>query len=265
MYEPGCDVVVVSYRTPADLADFLASLEAHPPTGPWSVQVVNVDPRQEDNDVAEQWCARHPDRARHFTFGTNVGYAVACNAAAARGNHEVLAFFNADVVLTAGAIDACHQALLANPARGVVGPRQVDELGRITHAGIFGTLAAPRHRGWMEQTDAYTDVRDDAVTVSGAAYFVRRSLWDELSACPIYQAVAPEAEGAFLPTAFAWEETWASYHAHAHGWLVCFLGTATVLHRWNRSVKTNGLPAGVLAESQAYFRRACASHGLDHD
>lgn len=200
MYEHGIDLVVVSYRTPGDLAAFLGSLEAHRPTVPWSVTVVNVDPLADDKAVAVEWVERHP-QAAGIAFDHNVGYARACNRGAQLGRREVVAFFNADVRLTPNALDECYWALKSDPAWGILGPRQVDDDGRLTAAGIVGTNEAPRHRGWHERdVGQFRDVRDDVVTVAGSAYFVRRDVWDRLRHDPLYQEVSGGAEGAMLPT-----------------------------------------------------------------
>lgn len=208
--EPGVDVVVTNYRTAGDLSAFLASLHGWEPEVPHDVVVANVSPTRRDVQVASAWLEA-PGRERRTVvpFADNVGYARACNRGASLGRREVVALFNADVRLTPGALDTCYDALIAHPSWAILGPRQVDDEGRLTAAGIFGTNTAPRHRGWHEvDRGQYTDVRPDAVTVSGAAFFVRRAVWDELTACPIFAATAePPPEGAFLQTPHYYEET----------------------------------------------------------
>lgn len=258
----GIDAVVVNYRTPADLERFCASFPTDASAG---LVIVNVCPGPDDLAVARRWQGRLG--ASLVSFADNVGYARAVNRAATLGRREVLAIFNADIVLTPGALHACHRALMDQPGWGVLGPRQVDDRGRFTHAGIFGTGDAPKHRGWHEaDRGQYRDVVP-AVTVSGAAYFIRRDTWDELTRCPTYRNHI-DAEGAFLPTVFYFEETFCSYHAAAHGWEVVYFGEATVTHTWHAAVRATASEdwaARQWVESRAMFRAACDAHGIARD
>lgn len=259
------EVIVVSYRTPDDLFAFLASLDAIQDEIEFSLTVVNVDPTDDDKDVAAR-----ANLDRYIEFPTNVGYATAVNEAASMSESPYLGIFNADVELWPGVLARCVEALEQNPTWGVVGPRQVDESNLITCAGTFGTLAEPKMRGWHEfDQGQYNDVRDDAVHVSGSAMFWRREAWDELTECPIFQSVAPGAKGALLPTKHLFEETAALYHCTMHGpqsgWRVAYLGTACCIHRWHRASPVGGFADQLYPESQAYFREFCDAHALPHD
>lgn len=254
------DLVVVNYKTPADLEDFLGSLDRFVPLMAASLTVVEVD--DEDYEHTFTWAG-----GTGTTIGVagNVGYGRACNMAAARGHGSVIAFFNADVLVTPESIDLCYRALTTHPDWGILGPCQVNEANRIRHAGIFGTLAQPVHRGWNEiDHGQYVDVRD-AITVSGSAFFVRRHVWEQLTECPLYQDVAQGAEGAFLPTPHYYEETWAAYHAHAHGHRVIYYGPVTMIHKWHRASPMGGWAEEQMPISRELFREACQHHGIDHD
>jgi GT2 family glycosyltransferase len=254
------DIVVVNYHTLGDLQQFMDTLKRYPPTSPWTVTIVDVETQQ---------------REEHFSWGdgdgttlgaaTNIGYAKACNLAAARGSDEIIALFNADVEVTPGSLDICVSALAGHDNWAILGPCQIDSNNRIRHAGIFGTDVAPRHRGWGEvNRGQYGDVRE-AVTVSGSAFFVKRKVWSELTDCPAYQEAAPEAEGAFLPTPHYYEETWASYHARAHGYQVTYFGAATMIHKWHRASTVGGWAEQQIPISRRMFRHACNIHGIGHD
>lgn len=254
--------VVVNYRTPDDLSAFLQSFAEHPPVGTWELTVVNVAPKPTDRQIAAEWAERLP--LRIVDHDTNVGYALACNYAASDAKGDAFAFFNADVRLTAGALETCSRALLAHDDWGVLGPRQIDDHGRFTHAGIFGTNSAPIHRAWHSRDQgAYRDVKE-AVTVSGAAYFIKRNAWEELTNCPTYQKLHPGA-GAFLPTQHYYEETWVSYHARAHGWKVMYFGEATIVHQWHKASPLGGHADQQMTPSRVLFRQACDAHGIDRD
>lgn len=264
--EPGVDIVITNYRTPGDLERCLDSLDAHWPDTPITVYVMQVDPNPEDVVVSGEWVADHPHQAVHRVRTTNVGYARACNFGAFLGDREVIGLFNADVEFTAGVIDECHAALFKEESWAVLGPRQVDGHGRLTSAGIFGTLGQPAHRDFHRRDRGqHIDIRDDAVSVMGSAYFVKRAVWDELTTCPLYQAVAPDAEGAFLPTQHYYEETYCSYHAQAHGYKIVYFGPATMIHRWHRASPLGGSADKLMGESKKFFREACELHQIPHD
>ena len=254
--KPGVDVVVVNYHTPSLLEAFLRSNEKYgmPES---DLFVAQVEPTPADLSVGSPG-------AYVFTHETNVGYAAAVNHAAAYGDREFIAVFNADTELLPDTLSTCLLALQANPSWGVLGPRQVDGHNRLTHAGIFGTLERPAHRAWRHaDSEAFADVCE-AVTVSGSAYFARRFMWNELSTCPIYRRIYPDVQGAFLPTQHYYEETWCSYHAHAHGWKVVYYGPARMIHHWHQSSKVGSIERE-MKRSQMMFRHACDSHGIPHD
>ncbi|MGZ4453130.1 MAG: protein kinase domain-containing protein [Nocardioides sp.] len=268
-YRAGVDAVVVNYRTPEDLEGFVASLAEHSDGVDVSLVVANVAPRQGDLEAGERalGLARDGLAIRHLVFEDNVGYARACNAGLLGGTHDVIGLFNADVRLTADALATLARVVRENPTWGAVGPRQVDQLGRITSGGTLGTNEQPKQRGWrQDDIGQFSDIREDAVAVAGSAYLMRRGVWEELSACRAYRRVAPGAEGAFLPTRLFYEETFCSYHATAHGYRNVYYGPVQIIHTWHGSIDSNDAPAtDLFAESREYFRRACDAHGIAHD
>jgi GT2 family glycosyltransferase len=280
---PGVSAVVINYRTPSDLSDHLesiytVSLSCGDDRFLDSITVVNVDPGEDDIDVAEMWCSRinrvRPDLAAYMFVPWNCGYAFACNMASRYGNGGVLAFFNADTTFSEPVFSECYEALATNPTWGILGPRQIDETGAITHAGIFGPDAKPQIRGWKSRSQAYDDVRSDCYSVSGSAYFVKRKVWDQLTGCETYRrSVTAYCDrnlatplGAFLPTRHYYEETYCSLHARAHGWKVAYLGTATMIHKWHKASAVGGYAdRRLLPESREIFRQVCSEHGIVHD
>lgn len=263
--------VVINYKTPQDLFAFCASYDGGKDD---ELFVVNVDPDPDDAHVAAEWVAKLG--AHYIEFQENVGYAKGVNRAMQMARGDVFAIFNADVILRPGALHECAGALLSQPSWGVLGPLQVDEQGRCTHPGIFGTPERPEWRpgGWLNRVKPeWREVRDDAVTVMGSAYFVKREVWRELTGCPIYQEFCREekliAEGAFLPVFLTYEETWCSYHASVgHGYKVVYYGLCEIVHKWHGSVKKNkkdGAFSQAFVESQKVFRKACEKHGIPHD
>lgn len=260
----GVDVIVVNYRTPTHLRAFLDSLKEHSPSVPWSLTVVNVDPRPEDVSAGlslTPWTVPF----NHIETLENVGYARAVNTASRHTNQDVLAIFNADTTLTAYALDDCYAALTAANHKdwGILGPRQVDRRSRITHAGIVFRHGYQIERGWREPDGPeFRDVRE-VESVMGSAYFIKRETWNALTNCEIYQSFCI-AEGAFLPTQHYYEETFCSIHARHHGWKVIYYGPVLIGHEWHTSSPVGGqIDRKIRPESKKLFVAACDAHGID--
>jgi GT2 family glycosyltransferase len=251
------DVVVVSYRTPHDLEGFCSSYARHHFPG-CTLTVVDVDPEVEPNSpwfeqVVDSWIVTHE----------NVGYGKACNMGAAKGTNPVILLANADTLLTADGMHRCFSALMEHDDWGVLGPRQVNRDGQITAGGIFGHPQSPSLRGWNEyDCGQFSDIRDDALSVSGALYFIKRSVWDELTNCEIWQQYSPGIEGAFLPTPHYFEEMTCSVHARGHGYKCVYYGPVQMVHFWHQASPHGGWADQQFSISQHMHREFCALHGL---
>lgn len=243
------DVVVVNYRTSKELEDFCSSYERHHFEG-CTLTVVDVDPFD------------HRQLNDRIMLPENVGYGRACNIGGQHGSNDVVLLANADTFITEGSLEHCYKALLSHDDWGVLGPRQVNEHGQITAGGIFGHPAQPSQRGWNEyDVNQYADVRDDALTVSGSLYFIKRKVWQELTDCSIYQEYQPGAVGPFLHTPHYFEETACSYHARAHGYKCVYYGPVQMIHFWHRASPHGGWADHQFAHSQAMHREFGAKHG----
>lgn len=269
--KPEINLVAVAYNAPMETDRFLSSVISHADV-PFTLTVVENDsPDERVMSVLNDYFSG--DRFRQNPFmraycisrsGKNVGYARACNAGAREGNAPYIALLNCDIEFTEGALSSIVKFMDDNPDVGVVGPRTVDSTGRLTHGGIFTNTVSRRdeHRFWLAHDWGQASDVLDVPTVSGATYFVRRSMWKELTDCVDYATVAPGAEGAFLPTKHFYEETWCSYHARAHHWRVVYLGTVRMIHQWHRSSPIGSVTLG---EAEEYFRKACEAHGIGLD
>jgi GT2 family glycosyltransferase len=193
---------------------------------------------------------------------TNVGYARAINHGVSLGTAPYVAALNTDVqFLQEDAAQTCVAFLDRHEDVGIVGPRTVDEFERFTHAGIIASGSmTEQHRYWLHHDVGQASDVLDVPTVSGATYFFRRRMWEQLTDCPLFRQVAPEAEGAFLPTRHFYEETYCSYHARLHDWRVVYLGTAKMIHLWHRSSTVGSQD---ILGPRAYFLRALEAHGLE--
>jgi GT2 family glycosyltransferase len=250
------DVVVVNYHTPDLLLDFINSYHWARFEG-CTLTVVDVDTGAGNSVAVEE--------RDMVTIGVhdNIGYARACNQGALNGENDVILLANADTLLKPGGLKECHDALISVDDWGVLGPRQVGRHNQITAGGIFGTDTNIGQRGWNEPDNGqYSDIRDDAKSVSGSLYFIKRKLWEELTNCPSYQEFTGGAQGAFLPTNFYYEETACSYHARAHGYKIVYYGPVQMIHYWHQS-HPHGDWADMQAESSKQMMRAfCRAHGI---
>lgn len=252
------DLIVVNYRTYDLIDSFLRSWRAFKPQT--SSRVILVD-----NDTSGRDLYKLDTKdIEVYPFRENLGYAGGCNFGASLGDSDYVGFFNSDTrFVDAECVDRCVRYLEDNPDVAVVGPLQYSTDGRVTHGGIFGTQAKPRPRGFKSlYPSQFTDVQD-AVAVSGSAFFMRRSIWDEMQLCPIYRESFPKAMGAFPPFPHFYEETLYCYHVFAHGYRCVYLGEAEMIHEWHKSS-----PVGSQSQNakvgREMFNKFCDDHSIPH-
>ena len=254
----GMDLVVVNYKTPGDLEEFCRSYQEYPASIPTNLVIVNQDPEDADHEVGAAYADVHLPQANNY-------YSGAANVGAAHGDSEIIGILNADTRLLSGTLDIVYGQMMANDDWGVAGPLQYDDRGKVTHGGIFGSLQQPEHRGWHKPIAKRLRENEEAVTVSGSAYFIKRSVWDELTNCEVYRDLYPDVKGAFLPTTHYYEETWCSYHTQAHGYKVVYLGEAEMIHKWHQATPIGGWHDRQMPESRKMFREMCDHHGIPRD
>lgn len=272
------DLCTVNYQT-KDLLDrqIRTLLSDAPPEGerPWKLHV--ADNEGNDDSRAYLYNAHTPE---NVFYNKNIGYARACNQLAHVGDGDIIGLLNADVWLTTSDVVAIQQSFDEDPDMHIMGPKQLDESGRITHAGIVGTNTAPRHRGWHMPDPENMQFRDKipVVTASGSAYFVRRSTWDALTNDEEYVLLvkdfvdqgllkedALQYPGAFIQTPHYFEETFCSYFAKHRGYGVYYDGRITIGHSWHASHEKNSEVDRGWQISQNIFRQACDRLGIEHD
>lgn len=251
------DVVVVNYHTPDDLDRFIKSYHNSKFDG-CTLTVVDVEVESEPT--------LRPNCDFHSMFRTNVGYGYACNSGAASGTNDVILLANADTLLNTKMYE-CYNALMAYHDWGVLGPRQVNFKNKITAGGIIGPPQSPRQRGWNElDVGQYSDIITDASFVSGALYFIKRSVWQELTNCSVWRKFHEDREmychGAFLATPHYYEDTVCSYHARAHGYKCVFYGPVQMIHEWHQASPHGGWADQQFAASRQMARDFARLHGI---
>jgi hypothetical protein len=114
-------------------------------------------------------------------------------------------------------------------------------------------------------------IRDDAVSVSGAAYFVRATVWEDLLSCRAYKAACASVFpgvpvlGPLLPTQHYYEEMFCSLHARSHGSKVVYDGTLHMYHEWHKSSPIGGERDLDMPRVLQQFRAACDLCGIEHE
>ena len=143
MKPKGIGIAVISYHSTKDLRLSFQSFNASDVSVPVKLTVSLVDCGEiELKDTLQLIRAFHLEDVSTVVpyRGLNVGYGHASNDTATLWDEEptlrTYAFFNADTELRPGVLEGCDALLWSRPDYGVVGPRQVDRQGLITHAGI---------------------------------------------------------------------------------------------------------------------------------
>ena len=261
------DLCVVNYNTRPLLNRFLDCLhhDLHQVEKVWNLYIADNNSPDDSVDWLKYNFSRY--KINKFYDNENIGYSSACNQLAATGNGKIIALLNADVWMSS--LDLCkiEKIFNDNPDIHILGPKQRDESGFITHAGIIGTNTAPKHRGWREHDtkDILYKDRIPCVTVSGSAYFIRREVWNALWNDKQYREMFPGATGAFLPTPHYYEETWCSYFARHRGYNVVYDGSISIGHSWHKSSNVGGEADSKFSISREIFRKACDTIGIERD
>jgi GT2 family glycosyltransferase len=269
------DLCVVNYNSTKELKRLLDTLHSDI-NGPNGALVKNWNMYISDNDSSDDFVLWYKDNHYKYCIDNlflnhNIGYSQACNYMASRSSADIIALLNADVWLTTQDCLQIESIFANNEDIHILGPKQRDENGYITHAGIIGTNSAPKHRGWHQHDaeDLLFKDRVNCVTVSGSAYFIRRQVWNEMTNHNRYRELYPQAIGAFLPTPHYYEETWCSYFARHLGYNVVYDGSVSIGHSWHASSPKPGQgyshADAQFPKSREIFRQACDYMGIERD
>ena len=261
------DLCIVNYNTRHLLNRFLDCLhnDLHLVEKQWNLYIADNN----SSDDSQEWLKLNNNRYHidDVRFNDNIGYSAACNQLASMGSSEVICLLNADVWMDSYSVNAAMNSFYENTVIDILGPKQRDENGFITHAGIIGSNTAPKHRGWKEHDPNDILYRDivECVTVSGSAYFIRRDVRDSLTNDKQYRQMYPHATGAFLPTPHYYEETWCSYFARHRGYKVFYDGSISIGHSWHKSSSVGSEADSKFPVSRDIFRKACDFIGIERD
>lgn len=275
------DLCVINYKTPLAINKFFQTLKPGYDTSLCKLYIMDNHSEDDSLTVIGREMSSGLFEGGFSPSEFNFGYAYGANYLALQGEGNIIGILNADVWLTCKDVALIEDHMMRENI-DILGPKQRDESGNITHGGIFGSNSQPTMRGWHESDPSDTKYRDvvDAVTVSGAAYFIKRDVWEFMTSHPDYLKVlemliedediprwrAPERiRGAFLPTAHYYEETWCSYFARHLGFRIVYDGRISIGHSWHASSPVGGAADMKFRESKYIFNKACDFLGIEHD
>jgi N-acetylglucosaminyl-diphospho-decaprenol L-rhamnosyltransferase len=236
---PRLSIVVLSWNTRELLAACLASLRAV--SGELPLQLIVVDNASEDGS-ADMVAERFPE-AHLVRNPRNDGYAIGNNLGAALARGEHLLLLNSDTEVAPGVLPALVAFLDSHPGHGACAPRLVHPDGTpqrscktfptLRTAVFFDTIfdrwfPGNRVLPWyfMKSFDHLSS--RDVDQPPGAAFLVRRALWEEL--------------GGFDP------ELWLFFNdvdlcrrLHERGHRIAYVAEVAILHHEGQS--TSQFPA----------------------
>jgi GT2 family glycosyltransferase len=263
------DLLVVNYNTLPLLHRFLETINRDYQPDVWTLSI--ADNGSTDGSVKWLEANKHNYNIDYVIFNENIGYARAINHLASITSSDILCAVNADTWFTTKHVLDMIQCFKENPNIAIAGPKQIDEKGRIRHAGISWTGRKgdkPQHRGWAQYDpkDEHYHQLVRCWTVSGSIYYVRRSVWDAMYKHPEFQKLYPDANGAFLLTPHFFEETFCSQWAQKLGYEVWYNGMAeTTGHTWHASSNPGEASKKFFNVSKSIYVQACEALGVIHE
>ncbi|HLP24912.1 MAG TPA: glycosyltransferase family 2 protein [Acidobacteriota bacterium] len=171
--------IIPLYNCLAHTRECLRTLQATLPAG-LAHEIIFVD--DGSTDGTREWLTTLAAPARSILNEKNLGFAGACNRAAAAATGDFLFFLNNDLVLLPGWFEPMH-TLLTGADVALVGNVQLNaRTSTLDHAGVrFDAKGKPEHdharpflarlRGWRE-----------VPAVTGACFGIRRATWQKLGA-----------------------------------------------------------------------------------
>lgn len=236
------DLVVISFNTRQMVLDCLHSIRANTPE---PHHIILVDNGSRDGTVEAVRQLGWQDMSIVANAG-NVGYAKACNQGIYASRSPYIVLLNSDVVLTPGWLRPLIECIQGDERIAVVGPKMVDRAGRITGAGIVGTNAQHYPRGLLEpDRSGMYDEQEDCISVSGAAYLIRRDLLATLGMFDEHYF-------------FYFEETDYSFQARSQGFRVVYCPRSKIYHMMGRSCQDHAYLRALFERSERHFRRKWA-------
>lgn len=130
--QPDVSIIIVNFRTPDDVIECLASLEAH--ADGFSLEIIVVDNDSGDGSSARIRAAC--PRARVIDAGCNGGFAMGNNIGLREARGRFLLLLNPDTEVPAGLLGGVFGRLANEPAVGLVGVPQMLPGGQVVGSAM---------------------------------------------------------------------------------------------------------------------------------
>lgn len=181
-------------------------------------------------------------------YNENIGYGKACNEGARKGDASWILFCNADIKFIYPILKDWIKIAEENNLT-VSSVKQVNDDGKLVHAGIFGKFDTYLYRGWMEEdVGQYEELNTRISYVSGSAILTPRNVWKKL--------------GGLLESPLYYEDVWYSRWAKENGYRIGYIGSLEICHSWNVSPKE--IDKLVVLGKEAY-ERECKLQGIEEN
>jgi len=172
--------VIVSYNAKPKL---LACLDSVLNSLPESIEMIVVDNASSEGN-ADAIAAAFPD-IKLICSDTNLGFAAGCNLGARYATGGYLVFLNPDTIVESGWLDALLAPFETDANIGLTTARIV----LMAEPDLLNTCGCDIHltgltlcRGMGQPSDTFLEV-EDVGAISGAAFSIRRELFDMLGGC----------------------------------------------------------------------------------
>lgn len=179
-------------------------------------------------------CERILKNAQVIRTDTNCGFVANCNNAATHARGEFVVFLNNDVEVTSHWLDELVEAFARFPSVGIAGSKLLNDDGTLQDAGgiVWGT-GTPWNvgRGANARSPEFEYARQ-VDYVSGAAFCIRRKVWEEVG------AFSKEFEPAY------YEDTDLAFKVRAAGYSTWYVPSSEVIHFEGKSHGKN-LESGI--------------------
>lgn len=211
--KPDVVAIVVTYNSHQVLRECLTALRAQ------DIATIVIDNASTDNsrDIAAE-CA-----ARVISNHLNEGYGRANNAGIRAATAKFCLILNPDVRIDPGLVNAFLAAANRYPDAAIFGPKIIEPDGR-----IFDRPTSILETGVSSNATSSVNPDNEAINLSGACLFVRRSIFEEL--------------GGFDPNIFLfYEDDDLCFRMRQRGWKLMTVEGAVARH--NRGNSTARSPA----------------------
>jgi GT2 family glycosyltransferase len=215
-------IIILSWNGRDYISDCIAAISSQTDR---SSEIIMIDNASQDESVKLAQ-AILPD-IRIVQNKVNLGVSAGWNAGLSIAQGQSLIFLNQDVIVKGGWLEEIIDTLDRDERIGVVGSKLLFPDGiTIQHAG--GYLLQPsgqgKHRGLMERDYGQYDEEVEAIYVTGAAFAVKRTLFDQIG----------QFDELFYPAYY--EDVDLCFRARIAGYKVIYQPKAVAIHHESTSL-----------------------------